>query len=135
MAKNKSFEGGGPSQRQLRVGEVIRRALSDIFLRGDVYDDALAGVSITVGEVVMTSDLRLAKVYVLPLGGGNADSVVAALDRRKGEIRRLVNRALTLKHSPELNFLADKTFDQMEQTRALLAQDAVRRDVERPDEE
>ncbi|MBB5517169.1 ribosome-binding factor A [Rubricella aquisinus] len=135
MAKNRSFEGAGPSQRQLRVGEVIRRALSDIFLRGEIYDDALSGVSITVGEVVMTSDLRLAKVYVLPLGGGEADTVVAALERRKGEIRRLVNRSLTLKHSPELTFLADKTFDQMEQTRALLAQDAVRRDVERPDDE
>ena len=129
MAKSKDTFGAGPSQRQLRVGELIRRALADTFLRGDIHDPELAHVSITVGEVRTTPDLKKALVYVLPLGGGNADQVVAALNRNKGELRRAVNKAVTLKSSPELKFVIDQTFDQLDETRRLLNQEAVRKDL------
>ena len=120
----------GPSQRQLRVGETIRRALSDVLMRGDLHDPDLAGVSITVGEVRTSPDLRVATVYVLPLGGGNADTVLAALNRSRAELRRSINKALTLKFSPELRFQLDQTFDQMDQTRTMLGDDRVRRDID-----
>jgi len=130
MAKNKSFEGRGPSQRQLRVAELIRRALSDILLRGDIHDEELAHVSVTVGEVRTSSDLRHATAFVLPLGGVNTDLVIAALNRNKGEIRRQVTKTLALKYSPELGFLPDRSFDQMDETRRLLDSEAVRRDLD-----
>ena len=129
MAKSKDSLGSGPSQRQLRVGEVIRRALADVLTRGDIHDPELAHVSVTVGEVRATPDLRRALVYVLPLGGGNADQVVAALNRNKGELRRAVNKAITLKFSPELKFVIDETFDQLDETRRLFEQETVKKDI------
>jgi ribosome-binding factor A len=129
MAKSKDSLGSGPSQRQLRVGEVIRRALADVLTRGDIHDPELAHVSVTVGEVRATPDLRRALVYVLPLGGGNADQVVAALNRNKGELRRAVNKAITLKFSPELKFVIDETFDQLDETRRLFDQETVKKDI------
>jgi ribosome-binding factor A len=123
----------GASQRQLRVGELIRRALSDILLRGDLHDNELSGVSITVGEVRASPDLKVATVYVLPLGGRNADAVLAALTRARSEIRREVTRAVQLRHSPELRFVIDETFDRMDRTREMLGEERVRRDVESED--
>jgi ribosome-binding factor A len=123
--------GGAPSQRQLRVGEVIRRRLSEVLARGDVPDPALDGVSITVSEVRMTPDLRLAVAYVLPLGGQNAEAVVGALNRNRGPLRRLVADGVALRHSPDVRFEEDRTFDQMDRTRRLLESEAVRRDVEK----
>ena len=120
----------GPSQRQLRVGELIRRALSGILLRGDLHEPDLAGVSITVGEVRTSPDLRVATVYVLPLGGRNAEGMLEALNRAKGEIRREVARAVRLRHSPELRFLLDESYDRMDRTREMLGQERVRRDLE-----
>ncbi len=130
MAKKKFQNGGAPSQRQLRVGELIRRALADIFMRGDLHDSDLAHVSITVGEVRVTPDLRQAVVFVLPLGGINTDHVVEAMNRNKGEIRHLINKALSLRHSPDLKFLPDRSFDQMDETQRLLDLPNVRRDLE-----
>lgn len=120
----------GPSQRQLRVGELIRRSLAQIVARGDVYDPALDGVSITVGEVRATPDLKLAHVYVLPLGGGDAEAVIEALNANKGEFRRALNKDVTLKFSPDLRFVLDQTFDQLDETRRLLNQDSVQRDLD-----
>ena len=134
MAKRRFETGTGPSQRQLRVGELIRRAVSDVLMRGDLHEPDLAGVSITVGEVRTSPDLRVATVHVLPLGGVNSDIVLPALNRAKGELRRAVNRAVKLKFSPELRFVIDETFDRMDQTRAMLSQDRVRRDVDDHDE-
>lgn len=131
MGKNSYHEGGGPSQRQLRVGELIRRSLADILMRGDVHDPDLAHVSVTVGEVRASSDLRHATVFVLPLGGTNTDEVVEALNRNKPELRHLVTKSLKLKYSPELNFLADRSFDLMDETRRLLDSDEVRRDLDK----
>jgi ribosome-binding factor A len=121
--------GSGPSQRQLRVGETIRRALSDILMRGEHHEPELDGVPITVGEVRCSPDLKVATAYVLPLGGRDADRVLAALERSRGELRRLVTRAINLKYSPELRFRLDETFDRMDETRRMLGQDRVRRDV------
>ncbi|WP_417525394.1 30S ribosome-binding factor RbfA [Marinovum sp.] len=130
MAKNNIPDGQGASQRQLRVGELIRRTLSELLMRGEVHDPDLNRVSITVGEVRMSPDLRIATAYVCPLGGQGGEDVVALLARNKGEIRRLVNKQLTIKFSPDLRFRLDDTFDRLEDTRRMFAQDSVRRDLD-----
>lgn len=129
MGKNKFHEGTGPSQRQLRVGELVRRALSDVLARGDVHDPELNRLSITVGEVRTSPDLRIATAYVLPLGGQGRDEVITLLARNKGELRRLVSKKLALKFAPDLRFQLDETFDRMDETRAMLNRDDVRRDT------
>jgi ribosome-binding factor A len=134
MNKRRFTETSGPSQRQLRVGELIRRTLSEILLRGEIYDPDIAHVSITVGEVRTSPDLKVATVSVMPLGGQGAREAIAALNRNKAEIRRHLNRNVDLKFSPELRFVADETFDRMDETRRLMAQDAVRRDVDTGDD-
>lgn len=134
MAKNSSHS-AGPSQRQLRVGELIRRCLSEVLQRGEVHDPDLARMSITVGEVRVSPDLRIATAFVLPLGGQGKDEALLALRKNKGELRHLITKNLTLKFSPELKFLLDDTFDQIDETRRLLAQDNVKRDLDRDDDE
>jgi ribosome-binding factor A len=131
MGKNKFHDGPGPSQRQLRVGETIRRALSDVLARGDVHDTDLNRMSITVGEVRTSPDLKIATAYVLPLGGQGRDEVIALLARNKGELRRLVAKKLMLKFSPDLRFKLDETFDRMDETREMLNREEVRRDTGR----
>jgi ribosome-binding factor A len=133
MGKNKHTEGAGPSQRQLRVGEAIRRALSETLQRADVHDPDLNRMSITVGEVRMSPDLMIATAYVLPLGGEGRDQVIELLSRNKGELRRLVAKKMTLKFAADLRFRLDETFDQMDETRRMLDQDRVRRDAQAPD--
>ena len=123
-----------PSQRQLRVGEVVRRTISDVLIRGDVHNPDLAGISITVGEVRMSPDLRVATVFVLPLGGANTRTVIKALARSAPELRRAINRAVKLRFSPELRFLEDESFDRMDQTRAMLSDTRVAADIARPDD-
>jgi len=130
MTKNKFQDGPGPSQRQLRVGELIRRSLSEVLARGDVHDPDLNRMSITVGEVRTSPDLRIATAYVLPLGGKGQEDVLKLLARNKGELRRAVSKKLALKFSPDLRFQLDETFDQMDDTRRMLSQDAVRRDLD-----
>ena len=129
MGKNKFSEGGGPSQRQLRVAELIRRTLSEVLARGDVHDTDLNRLSITVGEVRTSPDLRIATAFVLPLGGEGKEDVLKLLARNKGELRCLVSKKMALKHSPDLRFQLDETFDQMDETRRMLNQDDVRRDT------
>lgn len=130
MAKNKFHDGPGPSQRQLRVGELIRRTLSEVLARGDVHDPDLNRMSITVGEVRTSPDLKVATAYVLPLGGQGQEDVLKLLARNKGELRRAVSKKLTLKFAPDLRFQIDETFDRMDDTRRMLNQDAVRRDTQ-----
>jgi ribosome-binding factor A len=120
----------GPSQRQLRVGEMLRRAISDILARGDHYDPDLANTSITVGEVRTSPDLKNATVFVYPLGGQNAKHMVAALNKSSGEVRYALTKNVTLKHSPKLKFMVDTTFDQMDETNRLLNQENVTRDLD-----
>ena len=119
----------GPSQRQLRVGELIRRTLSDVLARGDVHDPDLGRMSITVGEVTVSPDLKVATAWVLPLGGKDREAAIAALARNRGELRRAVSREMTLKFAPDLRFRIDETFDRMDATRAMFAQGTVARDV------
>jgi ribosome-binding factor A len=135
MAKNKFHDGPGPSQRQLRVGELIRRTLSDVLARGDIHDPELNRMSITVGEVRTSPDLRIATAYVLPLGGEGKDEVCKLLARNKGELRRAVSKKLALKFAPDLRFQLDETFDRMDETRRMLAQPTVQEDVQRDSEE
>ncbi|MDQ7071318.1 MAG: 30S ribosome-binding factor RbfA [Rhodobacterales bacterium] len=130
MGKNIHSEGRGPSQRQLRVGELIRRALSDVLARGDIHDPDLNRVSITVGEVRTSPDLRIATCYVMPLGGQGQDDLLKLLARNKGELRRMISKKLALKYAPDLRFQLDRTFDQMDDTRALFERQEVRRDIE-----
>lgn len=130
MAKNKFHDGPGPSQRQLRVGELIRRTLSDVLARGDVHDPDLNRMSVTVGEVRASPDLKVATAYVLPLGGQGQEDVIGLLARNKGELRKIIGKKLALKFAPDLRFRIDTTFDQMDETRRLFAQDNVRRDIE-----
>ncbi|MFS4438222.1 30S ribosome-binding factor RbfA [Paracoccaceae bacterium GXU_MW_L88] len=124
---------GAPSQRQLRVGEVIRRALSDLLMRGDVHDPDLSGRSITVGEVRMSPDLKQATAYVMPLGGGNVAEVIEILKRNAPEIRHLIAKQVDLKFAPKLKFVADETYDQLEKTQELFSREEVRRDLDRDD--
>ena len=133
MASNKTHEARGPSQRQLRVGELIRRALSEILSRGDVHDVELSRMSITVGEVRVSADLKIATCYVLPLGGDGKDGVLKLLAKNMYDIRHTLNKKLALKHSPELRFQLDDTFDQMDATRKMLAQEHVSRDIAKVD--
>lgn len=130
MAKNRFSDHSGPTQRQLRVGELIRRTLSDVLNRGDIHDPQLNALSITVSEVRATPDLKIATAYVLPLGGGHREEAIAALKRNKSELRRALSKEMTLKFAPDLRFVIDETFDRMDETRRLFAQDEVRRDIE-----
>ena len=130
MAKNANRDGKAPTQRMLRVGEMIRRTLSEILQRGDVHDDDLARMSITVGEVRMSPDLRIATAFVLPLGGHGKQDALDALRRNRHEVRHLVVKGGSMKFAPELRFEIDGTFDQMDATRALLSEDHVRQDLD-----
>ena len=130
MAKNKFYNGPGPSQRQLRVGELIRRTLSEVLARGDIHDPELNRVSVTVGEVSASPDLKVATAYVCPLGGQGGENLIALLAKNKYEIRRAISKELTLKFTPDLRFRLDETFDRMDETRRLFSQDAVRQDLD-----
>ncbi len=98
-------------------------------MRGDVHDPDLNRMSITVGEVQVTGDLGIATAYVLPLGGQGKDDVLKLLARNKGELRHLIGKQLDLRFTPDLRFRLDETFDRMDDTRRMLEQDAVRRDL------
>lgn len=134
MAKNQHTHGSGPSQRQLRVGELIRRTLSDVLMRADVHDPDLNRHSITVSEVRASPDLKVATAYVMPLGGHDLEDALKALRRNAPELRHLVAKAMTLKYAPQLRFQLDETFDRMDDTRRLFADERVRRDVEAQDD-
>lgn len=130
MAKNRFHDGDGPSQRQLRVGELIRRRLSEVLTRGEVHDPDLNRLMLTVGEVRTSPDLKVATAYVMPLTGKGAKEALEVLNRNRSEIRRTVAKGLNLKFSPEIRFRLDETFDKMDETRRLFSQDDVRRDVD-----
>ena len=134
MSKN-LHSGQAPSQRQLRVGEVIRRTLAQLLAQGEIHDPDLNRLSITVSEVRPTPDLRIATVFVLPLGGGNKPEAIEALKRNKHELRRAVGKVTKLKFTPDLRFLIDDSFDRMDETRRLFAQHDVQRDLDKNDQQ
>ena len=119
-----------PSQRQLKVGETIRHALAEIFSRGDVTDEVIARHSLTVPEVRMSPDLKLATCFVMPLGGGEAEEVVAHLEKHKRFVRGEVARRISLKFMPELRFKVDTSFEASARIDELLASPQVARDLD-----
>lgn len=131
MARSRFQEGPGPSQRQLRVGELVRRSLSEVLARGEAGDPELDRLSVTVSEVRVSPDLKIATAYVLPLGGKGGEEAVRLLADNKGELRRLAARRMSLKFAPDLRFRVDDMFDRMDETSRLFAQERVRRDVGR----
>ncbi|MAI58504.1 MAG: 30S ribosome-binding factor RbfA [Rhodobacteraceae bacterium] len=130
MVKNNFHDNLGPSQRQLRVGELIRRILSDVLVRGEIHDPDLNQISVTVGEVVTSPDLKIATAYVSALGGNKNNTLISLLSKNKSEIRRAISKKVTLKFSPDLRFRLDETFDRIDDTRRLLADEKVRRDLD-----
>lgn len=119
----------GPTQRMLRVGELVRHALADLLMRGEIMDPVVERATITVPEVRMSPDLKLARAYIMPLGGGGADEVVAALNQHTRFIRGRVAPRLNLKFVPEVRFFVDDTFDEAGRIDALLRSEKVQRDI------
>ncbi len=125
---------GGGSQRQLRVGELVRHAVADMLTRGDVHDPVLESHMITVPEVRMSPDLRLATIYVMPLGGRDAKEVVDAFERHKKFLRAEIARRINLKFAPDIRFRIDERFEEAERIDKLLHSPEVARDLKRDDE-
>lgn len=130
---SRSHKPTGPTQRMLRVGELVRHALSQVLARGEVMDPVIESATITVPEVRMTPDLKLANCYVMPLGGTNADEIAKALNRHHKFIRGRIAPMMDLKFAPDLKFFVDDTFDEASRIDALLRSDKVRRDIEGED--
>jgi ribosome-binding factor A len=118
-----------PSQRQLRVGEELRHAIAHILERGDIRDPDVAGRPVTVTEVKVSPDLRNATVFVVPLGGGETDNLLAGLRRARPHLRHEVARMVQLRLAPDFTFVADDTFDQASRIEALLSTPEVQRDL------
>ena len=123
-------QSAGGSQRQLRVGELIRHELAEMLSRGDVHDPVIEAHMITVPEVRMSPDLRLATVYVMPLGGRDEDEVLGALERNKRYMRGEIARRVNLKFAPEIRFRIDERFDEAERIEKLLRTPEVQRDLD-----
>jgi ribosome-binding factor A len=119
----------GGSQRQLRVGELVRHELANMLLRGDVHDPVIESHMITVPEVRMSPDLRLATIYVMPLGGRDAKDVLTALERNKRYMRGEIARRVNLKFAPEIRFRVDERFDEAERIQKILRTPDVQRDL------
>jgi ribosome-binding factor A len=118
------------SQRQLRVGELVRHALADLLARGGVHDPVMESHVITIPEVRMSPDLRLATIYIMPLGGQDIEPVLAAFKRNKRFLRREIARRVNLKFAPDIRFAVDERFAEAERINALLRTPQVRRDLD-----
>ena len=131
MARQKQHRDSPPgsSQRQLRVGELVRHALADMLTRGDVHDSVIERHMITIPEVRVTADLRLATIYVMPLGGRDAEEVVAAFERHKKFLRAEIAHRINLKFAPDIRFRVDDRFAEAERIDKLLHSPEVQRDL------
>jgi ribosome-binding factor A len=132
---SKDNKSTGPSQRALRVGELVRHALAAMFARGEIDDDALRGSAITVPEVRMSPDLKIANAYIMPLGGQHAEEIVAALNRHRKFVRGRVAPQINMKFAPEMRFFVDQTFEEASRIDSLLRSDKVQRDLDDEDGE
>lgn len=130
-SKTKTTPAKTPSQRMLRIGELVRHKLSELLSRGEIHDDVLASHVITIPEVRLSPDLKLATVYVMPLGGSDVKPVIEALTRNKKFIRAEVAHTLNLRYAPDLRFREDETFEEATRIDRLLDSERVRRDVEK----
>ena len=141
MARQGSHRGGdrrrdaGPSQRQLRAGELVRHALVEVLREEEIADEAMTGISVTVTEVRMSPDLRHALCFVEPLGGVKSDEVVKALNRHAKFLRGRLGRHIELKFTPDLRFVHDESFTAAQHMDRLFASEAVRRDLEPHDDD
>ncbi|MFN3658284.1 MAG: 30S ribosome-binding factor RbfA [Pseudolabrys sp.] len=137
MTKQKHHResGSGASPRQLRVGELVRHAIADMLARGDVHDPVIEGHMITVPEVTVTADLRLATIYLMPMGGKDAAAVLAAFERHKKYLRAELAHRINLKFAPDIRFRIDERFEEAERIDKLLRSPEVKRDLERGDDE
>jgi ribosome-binding factor A len=136
MARGHHRESGpGPSQRQLRAGELVRHAMAEILVRGDVHDPVIETHLITIPEVRMTGDLRLATIYVMPLGGHDVAKVLEALERNKRYLRGEIARRVNLKFAPDIRFRIDERFAEATRIEKLLRSPSVSRDLHKPDDE
>jgi len=124
----------GPSQRQLRVGEMLRHALSDIMRETEIRDPDLIGVSVTVTQVKASPDMRHATVFVEPLGGMNAEKIIASLNRHRGFLRGELGRLIALKFTPELRFVEDTSFAEAARIEKILHSERVARDLKPHDD-
>jgi len=131
MSRQKSQSAKPPSQRQLRVGELIRHKLAEMLARGDIHDDVLASHVVTIPEVRLSPDLKLATAYVIPLGGSDTEAVIEALTRHKRFIRGEIAHTVNLKFAPDIRFLRDQSFEEASRIDALLASPKVRQDVDK----
>jgi ribosome-binding factor A len=131
MANRRSEKHSGPSQRQLRVGELIRHALAEMFSRGEIFDPVLGSHVVTIPEVRLSPDLRLATIYVMPLGGKDVKEVLAALERHKKYIRGEIAHEVNLKFAPDIRFMADETFDEADRIERLLRSPKVAQDLKK----
>jgi len=127
----KSENAKGPTQRMLRIGEMIRHKLAEMLARSEIHDDVLASHTVTVPEVRMSPDLKIATAYVMPLGGEDVDPVLKALDRNKKYIRSEIAQTLDLRYAPDIRFRFDETFDEVNRIDRLLHSPRVRADVEK----
>ena len=125
----------GPSQRQLRVGEMLRHALADILRENDIRDPELDGVSVTITQVKPSPDMRYATVYCEPLGGQNAKEIVAALNRHKGFLRGEMGHLIAMKFTPDLRFVEDESFAEAQKIETILKSPEVQRDLSASDED
>ena len=130
MSRVHQQQGGQPSQRMLRVGELVRHAMAELLTRSEIDDPALEGQVVTVPGVRMSPDLKLATVYVMPLGGKNIGDVLAALDRHKKALRGEIARRVNLKFAPEVRFKPDPSFECGAKIDALLDLPKVKRDLQ-----
>jgi ribosome-binding factor A len=138
MSRNKKShrdQAPGGSQRQLRVGELVRHAVAEMLTRGDVHDPVIEAHLITVPEVRMSPDLKLATVYVMPMGGRDANEVVAAFEKHKKYLRAEIAHRVNLKFAPDIRFRVDERFAEAERIDALLRSPDVARDLKHEDEE
>jgi ribosome-binding factor A len=131
MSRQKSHAQKEPSQRQLRVGELIRHKLAEMLSRSEIHDDVIASNVITVPEVRLSPDLKLATAYVIALGGADTEAVIEALNRHRRFIRGELAHAINLKFAPEIRFRRDETFEEASRIEELLASPKVRQDVDK----
>lgn len=133
MSKNR--RNAGPSQRQLRAGELVRHALVDILAREELRDPDLAGVVVTVSEVRCSPDLKHATAFIAPLGGGDAQKTADALNRCAGFLRGRLGAQIEMKFTPALRFEPDQSFEEASKIDALLKRPDIARDLEAPRED
>ncbi|MDP1639749.1 MAG: 30S ribosome-binding factor RbfA [Hyphomicrobium sp.] len=131
MTRSKKSARSAPTQRQLRIGELVRHKLAEMLSRGEIHDDIIASHVITVPEVRLSPDLKLASAYVVTLGGDDKAVVIEALNRNKKYIRAQVAQAVNLKFAPDIRFLRDETFEEASRIDQLLASSKVRQDIDK----